>query len=229
MKKKIILAGVTCFFSMTLLAQYKKGDIVVGANINVNTTTNNTVYLGKNSYTQRTHQLQLEAAKAIKNNLLAGVRVGMGSSPGNSFDGYLGSFTLSPYNNRYYTGSIYLRKYVEAGKRFAFFAELNMLYGQGRFRSDDRDPNNRLYQANFRVKDFTIGSSLGVAYKISNRISLELAFNNLLALRYQSARGMYTYTNNNESYTHNTTQLFGNPFSGLGQSTTLGVKIRLGK
>jgi hypothetical protein len=230
MKKRIILSFVCVLSLLCLNAQVKKGTVLIGGNLNFSNTQNNYIYPGAGNYQLSRSQFQVEAAKAIKENLLAGIRLGYGNSPGNSFDKLTGSFNFSYRKTPFYSAGVYVRKYVPAGKRFMFFGEVLLNYETGKYISSERDYANRQYTTNFKLRDLSIGGSLGIAYKVSNRVSLELAFNNLLAASLSNISGTYQYQNSGSSAVVNNTFGYITPFSpSMNRNISLGVKIRLGK
>jgi hypothetical protein len=230
MKKRIILSFI-CFLSLlSLNAQFKKGTVIVGGNLNFSNTQNNYIYPGAGNYQLSRSQFQVEAAKAIKENLLVGVRLGYGNTPGNSFDKLTGSFNFSHRNNPFYSAGIYARKYVPVGKRFMFFGEVSLNYETGKYKSLERDYANLQYTTNFKLRDVSIGGSLGIAYKVSNRVNLELAFNNLLAARVSNVSGTYQYASGGSISNVSNTFGYITPISqSINRNISLSVKIRLGK
>ena len=229
MKKKIILLTCIIVSAAPLLAQVKKGSIILGTNVNIHTTINNSVSLGKGSNWMHNSQVQVELGKAIKDNTVIGLRFGYGSVPGNEYQQLNGVDYLTYKKNRFVSGSLFFRDYAQLTKNVLLFAEYSISGSTGRFKNTGYDDAGKLYTANMKLKNIGAGLSLGIAYKISNRVMLDLSFNNLLGLRYTSTKGSFTYNNTGQTVAEHSSQFSFDPFSGIKANASFGIKIRLGK
>lgn len=226
MQKKMLPLCFALLAFLPLTAQVKKGTVIVGAGVNISTSPN--FYLGFNNGNewQRQTQFQLEAGKAVKNNLLLGVRLGAGTAPASEYAPNNGRYAFRYIDSRFYTGELYLKKYAPMGKKFAFFAEATLTGLTNRYNSAD------LYgfgYSNLKIRQLSLSGSMGVAYHLSKRVSFELSFNNLLSFRYATARGTKTDLSNGQVTQMNDKSLSMNPFNGVNRSAGVGIKIRLGK
>jgi hypothetical protein len=226
MKQKIILACITSFLSLTLAAQYKKGEIMVGGNLNLYTDRYQSTLL-KDFGSLHNTQIQLDGGIAIKNNLLLGGRVGFGRINGNTF--YTNGRTSGFGANFYLSADVYLRKYIPLGKKISLFGEVSLSRTQGRYYSIGTDAVGGNFTANMKSRVMTLGGSAGLSYKVSDRVRLDLGVNNIISGRYAWTKGKRQYDNGTPSIPLTSAQFDGNMFNTTGLNISLGVKIRLGK
>jgi hypothetical protein len=226
MKIKIFLAFMISTIAVTASAQYKKGDMILGGNLNLYADRYQSTLL-KDFSTLHNTQIQLDAGIAIKNNLLLGGRVGLGRINGNTFftDGRTSGFGA----NFYLSADVYLRKYIPLGKKVSLFGELSLSRTQGRYFTSGIDAVGGNFTANMKSRVMTLGGSAGLSYKVSNRVRLDLAVNNIISGRYAWTKGTRQYENGTPSIPLTSAQFDGNMFNRTGLNISLGVKIRLGK
>jgi hypothetical protein len=227
MKKKFPLVFIPLFTTLLLNAQYEKGSLVVGGNLNFSTNTRNLNLIQKDLNLLNTTQLQLEAGYAIKKNLVLGGRISYGTVNGNTF--YTNGLTHGYGSNPYLSAEVFLRSYMPLSKKLSLFGEASLTRTQGKYYSFGTDAAGIMYQDNMKSRSIILAGSIGLNYKVSDRVSLELALNNLVSSRYSWTKGTRTYASGAPSETIQAAQLRANPFRGLGQNISLGVKIRLGK
>ena len=223
MNIKFIATTIFICSVCTARAQYKKNDIIVGGSWGVmakpysGAGTKNSDKLLYNS------QLQADVAIALKKNLLLGVRGGFGATSGNTFYSYGQGYGF--VSNMNFSGDVYLRKYIPLGKKVSLFGELSVSYSGTRYLLSDFPPQGTFTNTTMKSRVFSLGAAAGISVKVSERVRLELAVNNMASARYG-----FTYN------ADNTTPLgwrdsrfqFG-PANGLLPNVSLGVKIKLGK
>lgn len=225
MQKKILPLCLALLAFLPLTAQVKKGTVVLGAGVNISTAPKFYLDYDGNGWQRRT-QFQLEAGKAVKNNLLLGVRLGSGTAPVNEYTLNNGRYAFNYSTSRFYTGEVFLKKYAPMGKKFAFFAEATLTGLTNRYNSTD--PYGFAY-SNLKIRQVSLSGSMGVSYQMFKRISFEFSFNNLLSFRYATAKGTETDLSNGQVTQVRDKYLSMNPFSGVNRSAGIGIKIRLGK
>lgn len=225
MKFKIIYC---CFFIIAaapVSAQYKKGDIILGGNLNLYTDGTRLNAKNINGFTNL--QLQADAAIALKKNMLLGARVGFGRVNGNTFfttgreSGFSANYSLAP--------ELYLRKYAPLGKKISLFTEVALSYTRNRYFASDSDAVGGAFSANMKSHVATTGLSAGLSYKLSDRVRLELAVNNIISARYAWTKGNRQYVSGTPSIPLSDSRFEGNMLNNKGLNISLGIKIGLGK
>lgn len=226
MQKKILPLCLALLAFLPLTAQVKKGTVLLGAGVNISTSPQ--YYLGSNSKDswQRRTQFQLEAGKAIKDNLVAGVRLGTGTAPVSEYARISGGYVSSYSNARFYSGELFLKKYAPIGKKFAFFAEAAITGTASRYKSEG---SSYFGYSDIKLRQVSLSGSMGITYNLSKRVMLEFTFNNLVSFHYSKTKGAYTDFYTREVTPVNDSYLSMNPFNGVNRSGGLGIKIRLGK
>lgn len=229
MKKILTLVFVTTLLTGIVQAQVKKGEVVLGTNLNINSTINNSVLIGNGSNMLRNTQVQLEAGKAVFDNRLLGIRLGMGAVPGTDNSIINGKELKTYQNNRFVSATLFYRNYVPLNKKLSLFYEYTLVGTSGRFKKNGYDDSARAYFASLKLKNAGIGLSLGMSYHLGNRFMFDFSFNNLLGLRYSSTSGSSTDVLTGQVKQENASKFTFDPFSGEKINASVGIKFRLKK
>jgi hypothetical protein len=232
MRKKITMAAIALAAVTQLNAQFiKKGTVTAGADISSNFDRTKYYDFANRLDFYKTSLFQLEASKAIKNNLVAGIRLGKGSTPSYNFTSFIpGAYSATYRSNPVFTAGLFVRRYAPLGKRLALFAEGSLTYTGGRFNNSDIDFTGKYYQSKERFSSIDLGFSLGLAWAVSKRINVELAFNNLLSAGFSKTKGSLTYPLTGETGSFKNNEFNYNPNGGASfPNISLGVRIKLGK
>jgi opacity protein-like surface antigen len=227
MRKKIMLAAIILGAASQANAQFfKKGTTVLGGQLHANFNRSGVNNFGNFSFTRNT-AFQLEAAKAVKNNLLLGVRAGWGNTP--NYDFLInGSFVNTA--NPFFTAGVFIRKYAPLSKKFSLFAEGSLEYTAGRIRENKDIPYTFPDYSVRRYSNINLGLGLGASYALSKRVNIELAFNNLLGLGYTRQHIQYRFSPVDPPFSYRTSSLLHSPGANSNQmNISLGIKIKLGK
>ena len=183
MKKLIVMAAVVLLGATAAKAQFKKGDVILGGNLNVTT-----------------ESQKVKDADAKKNNTTFGVspKVGVALNP----NWVVGIFARTEFDfdknvdgtkdKAYYiTPGIFARNYHMLGdSKFAFFAEANAGYNFG------SEKNNDVKTTSYN--GFSVRVLPGITYFVNKHFMLEGAFGGLNYTYLQEkaeATGVKTNTN----------------------------------
>jgi hypothetical protein len=177
---RFILTLITIlFFSGLANAQFNKGSILLGGQLSYNA--NNfpsSTQSGQESYGGN---FVISAGKALKENTILGINL------------YYSPEWIGDYNNyglgglRYYSASygigIFYRVYKPLGKDFYMYGEAGANYVEF-YQSGKDTSGNKLISGNMYTG--SIYFMPGIAYKISNKVFLELTIPNLFYAGYSS-------------------------------------------
>ncbi|MBL7727417.1 MAG: hypothetical protein JNM68_07030 [Dinghuibacter sp.] len=177
----------------------------------------------------RNSQVQLELGKAIKDDMVAGIRIGYGSAPAGVYKKINQTEYLTYSANHFSSGSLFLRQYARLRKNILLFIEYAATGSVGPYKTFGYDDSARRYSVDMKLRNIGVGLSLGIAYKISERVAIDLSFNNLFGVRFASTKGNYIYNNSGLTIPSSTTQFTFDPFSGARLNASFGIKIRLNK
>lgn len=215
---KITFLSSLLFLSIYTSAQIKKGAIFLGGDISFggsNSTNNLSPTQTSNS---TSFGIGINAGKAVKENLIVGVKVGF-SSINFKQDPTLTTFSKDELNS--FGGGVWLRKYYTLSKAFYVFADAAMNANFGK-----RD--QQLLQPSRTVKENSTGVSLtlfpGVAYQMRKRFFLEASLNNLLSIGY--AHNTYKQTDSNGVLINSNTSNSYSGAIGFGNSNPLQIGAR---
>ena len=178
--KKTLLSLLILFTITLTQAQIKKGAHFLGGSLGIYTekTSSDTVAdLVSNNFS-----FTPAYGRAIKDNLIFGADLML--QTGNYEN------ILNKEDRQSFGAGIFLRKYMELGKKFYLFAE-------GRFGGyfETSDAVSSYYpEGNYDRKGFTIQAGLypGVAFAVTNKFHIETGFNNLLYAQYSKTKTDYT-------------------------------------
>jgi hypothetical protein len=172
MQKHFYLLAAGLFTLCIANAQIKKGDILLGGNVNFNTS--NTKPIGSAS-DATSFAILPSIAKAVKDDLIVGLNLAY--THGRS---KYGSPTFISTSDTYGLG-VFVRKYKSLGANFALFAEgdLSGNYNQTNSYPDGgpKPPANKGYSVN-------AGFYPGLAYFISRHVQVETGMQNLFYAQY---------------------------------------------
>ncbi|MDO6433794.1 autotransporter domain-containing protein [Flavitalea sp. BT771] len=172
MKKHFYLLAAGLFTVCIANAQIKKGDILLGGNVNFNTSN-----VKPDSYAsdQTFFAISPSIAKAVKDDLIVGLTLSYahtrtkGGTPS----------TISTIDS--YGLGVFVRRYKSLGANFALFAEGNLsgAYQQNNSYPDGapKPPANKGYSIN-------AGFYPGIAYFISRHVQVETGMQNLFYAQY---------------------------------------------
>ncbi len=175
MKKNFL--SLILLFTITLTqAQIKKGVHFLGGSLgiyNEKTSSDTTADLVSNNFS-----FTPAYGRAIKDNLIFGADLMLQTGKYENI--------LNKENRQSYGAGIFLRKYMELGKKFYLFAE-------GRFGGyyETIDAQSSYYpEGNYDRKGFTLQAGLypGVAFAVTKKFHLETGFNNLLYAQYSKTK-----------------------------------------
>jgi len=178
---KKILLSLLLLFTITLThAQIKKGAHFLGGSLGI--------------YSEKT--FRDTASDLITNNFSFTPAYGRAIKDNLIFGGDLiiqtGQYE-SIYNNedrKSYGAGIFLRKYMELGKKFYLFAEGRL----GGYYEKTYAVSPYFSEGNYKREGFTIQAGLypGVAFAVTNKFHIETGFNNLLYAQYSMTTTDYT-------------------------------------
>jgi len=190
--KKILLSLFFLFNIIFTQAQIKKGAHYLGGSFGVyieKTTSDSGANLVSNNFS-----FTPAYGRAIKDNLIFGADL-MAQAGTNEY-------AYSKVDSKLFGAGIFLRKYMELGKKFYLFVE-------GRFGGyyETRDAVSYSYpEGSYDSKGFTIQTGLypGVAFAVTNKFHIETGFNNILFAQYSKMKTDY---NSSSTYDTETNRL----------------------
>jgi hypothetical protein len=177
MQKHFYLLAAGLFTVCIANAQIKRGDILLGGNVNFNKSDVKPETSGTDltSFT-----ISPSIAKAVKDDLI----VGLNLTYGHSRSKYGSNPTTISTGDSYGLG-VFVRRYKSLGANFALFAEgdLSGNYGQSNSYPDGgpKPPANKSYSIN-------AGFYPGLAYFISRHVQVETGMQNLAYAQYGHTR-----------------------------------------
>jgi hypothetical protein len=200
MKQKFLLSLVfVCTFIVSTRAQIGAGSLWLGGGIGFSQSkSDNTI-----NQDQKTKSFNISPAvgKAIKENLIAGIRLGYSKNTQES-----GIANLNDYKttSQSYGGGIFLRKYVPVVNRLYIFGEGTASYYQNK---ETRDEMYNSVKTSTESKGWSTGLSFtpGVSYGITKKLQLETGFNSLFSIGYGKSKSSRP---NSPSGNKGTTELF---------------------
>lgn len=174
-KKQFYLLTAGLLFVCIAHAQIKKGDILLGGNVNFSKQTTNPV-TGDYSSNQTVYSIAPSIARAVKDDLLVGLNLTYSYNGSKSN----GGTTIITRQNSFGLG-VFVRKYKTLGAGFALFAEgdLGGTYNlwKNYVEGGTKPPANKGYSIN-------AGFYPGVAYFISKHVQLETGIQNMAYIQY---------------------------------------------
>jgi Outer membrane protein beta-barrel domain len=203
---RILLSLLVSLTVFSASAQFKKGDILLGADLSFSgskSTSNINPGDQKSSY----GDFGISIGKAIKENAIAGIKLGYGHNS-NTYNN--GTDNLTSSNNTYSIGVFY-RLYKNLGKDFYLFGEAGAEYNGST--SSTSDTSGSKVTGNAGV----IYITPGLAYRISSKVFVEFSIPAIFNISYSSSSsklGSQTLgTSDNFGASAN---IISNPLSSLG-------------
>jgi len=177
------LLSLILLFTITLTqAQIKKGAHFLGGSLGIyteKTSSDSTADLVSNNFS-----FTPAYGRAIKDNLIFGADLMLQTG---NYESY-----LTKEDRQSFGAGIFLRKYMELGKKFYLFAEGRL---GGYYETSDA-VSSYYAEGNYDRKGFAFQAGLypGVAFAITNKFHIETGFNNLLYMQYSKTKTDYTGT-----------------------------------
>jgi hypothetical protein len=186
--KKLYLSFSLLFIAILSQAQISKGTILLGGDFGFGTisdkmTTDGTTPVVPPTTTKNSQfSLYPSIGKAVKDNLVIGVNLGLGYSTQSGNPNYK--------ENDYGLG-VFMRNYKYLGSRFYFFVETELGFSYSDYTQDDSTsyPNHE----DSKSYGISLGLSPGVAYSLSSKWQLEAEFPNVLSAQYYYSKINYLY------------------------------------
>lgn len=164
MKKLIVLAAVALFGTQVAKAQFSKGDVIVGGNLNVSTTSTKAKNTDKKE-TDTKFGISPKVGVALNSNWVIGIFAESKFGSDKTFED-VKTKTLD------ITPGIFVRNYHMIGQsKFAFFAEANAGYHFGNTKVNDNKFST--------VNGFKVNVLPGITYFVTKHFMVEGAFGGL--------------------------------------------------
>ncbi|MBC9910681.1 outer membrane beta-barrel protein [Chitinophaga varians] len=167
MKKLIVMAAVALFGTQVAKAQLSKGDVILGGNVNVKTTSAK-VKDGDDKTTNTSFGISPKVGYALNSNWVIGVfaETQFGNKKVSTKTGDVKTKTLD------ITPGIFVRNYHMIGQsKFAFFAEANAGYGFGNTKVEGNKTES--------YNGFAVNVLPGITYFVTKHFMIEGAFGGL--------------------------------------------------
>ena len=177
MKKLIVLAAVALFGTQVAKAQFSKGDVILGGNLNVSTNSSKQKDVDNSKTSTTSFGISPKVGVALTPNWVIGVFAESAfSTSKDKSDKKTTAYAITP--------GIFARNYHMIGEsKFAFFAEANAGYGFGSSKYDGNKTNT--------VNGFSVNVLPGITYFVTKHFMVEGAFGGL----------SYNYTQNKQEST----------------------------
>ncbi|HVU57075.1 MAG TPA: hypothetical protein VHD83_18565 [Puia sp.] len=178
MKKQFYLLTAGLLIVCVTHAQLKKGDILLGGNVNFITSTTSPA---SSNYTsnQTSYSISPNVARAVSDDLLVGLNLAYSHNKTK-----VGAPATISTQDGFGLG-VFLRKYKTLGAGFALFAEgdLGGMYTLSRNYTDGgtKPPAGKVYTIN-------AGFYPGIAYFVSKHVQLETGLTNLAYMQYSHSK-----------------------------------------
>jgi hypothetical protein len=205
MKKYLLILSSLFFISIASRAQFSKGSILLGGQLSFTTSNYNNSNIGAPSPSNNAGTFVISAGKAIHENDVMGVDISYGFS---------NNGVLAPnYTDHFYSLGIFYRKYKALGKEFFLFGQVGAAYSGSRQTGSDSTGIKI-------VTGTTDGGGIyfypGIAYKISNKLFLELTVPALFSMTYTTVHSPNGSQNLEYNQFSVTTSLNTDPLTALG-------------
>jgi hypothetical protein len=188
--KKLYLSSSLLFIGFLSQAQFSKGTVLLGGDINFQSSTDkltvdNAPQAGTTSK-QTNISLQPSVGKAIQDNLVLGFGLDFAYSA-----------VPNPGSNQYqyneYGAEIFLRKYKELGNRFYLFGESNLGFDYSDLQFDYQ-PSNEPFSTEIKGYAINLVFTPGIAYAVSHKWQVEIELPSLLYASYGQSKENDLYT-----------------------------------
>ena len=164
MKKLIVMAAVVLFGTQAAKAQFSKGDVILGGNLNVSTTSQK-VKDADDKHTTTSFGISPKVGVALNPNWVIGIFAESAFGTDKTVaDVKTKTFGIAP--------GVFVRNYHMIGEsKFAFFAEANAAYGFGNQKVGDTKTNT--------YNGFSVNVLPGITYFVTKHFMVEGAFGGL--------------------------------------------------
>jgi hypothetical protein len=188
----LLLFSLLCSFVAS--AQIKKGDIVLGGNIDYSNQAMTSAQSGIPSTTNSTKSnaisINPSLGKAIRDNLVVGIDLAY------SRDTYSYNTVGGPAENQVTSGfmaGIFVRRYKPIGAGFSLFgqAELSGNYTH----TNNADPSSTVIVDHTNGYGFSLQFYPGIAYALNRRWQLEMGLTDFFSLAYTHSKETQEYSN----------------------------------
>lgn len=164
MKKLIVMTALALFGAQFAKAQFSKGNVLLGGNVNV-TTTSQKYDISSNKETSTSFGISPKAGLALNQHWMVGIFVGDQFS----FDKTTKDGKSVKTNSFFIMPGVFARNYHMIGNTsFAFYAEANAGYGFGQKKVDSEKTN--------KLQGFEANVLPGISYFVTKKLVLEAAF-----------------------------------------------------
>src|SRR6476469_734436 len=174
MKKALLLTTILFLFIAATHALITKGSILLGGDVGFGNKKTDKSDLNK----QNDFFIRPTIGLAVKDNLVAGILGNYTHTKTTNNASYLTS------DNTIAGGGLFLRRYFSVAKNFYLYGEGDLSYNYNKF-IESTGIDSRL---DSRINAVTLSLAPGLAYAVSKKFHLELAFNNLVRAGYDKTR-----------------------------------------
>ncbi len=191
---KIITVFITIFITTIVHAQIKKGNILVGGSFYASTA--NQKSTSTNSEKQNAIGLNLSLGKAVKDNNVIGVNIGLSNQ---NLKKYFPLVDSSVNKNKGFNVGCFYQKYTKVYNALYFFVEPSLNANFGVIKNNSTFNNNSSY-----YNSINAGVAAGLACRVYKKLQMEINLPRLINIGYTN-----NYSNNsNSSYNRITTNQF---------------------
>jgi hypothetical protein len=177
MKKQFYILFFFLLAGFMSQAQFKKGDVLLGGDLNLSTQSGT----GVNPYSnkQTSFGISPSVGKFINENTLVGIQAGY--SYQNTKQDNSGS-TIQTVTDNTYSAGVFMRRYKSLGSHFYVFLQPSLLAFCSTEKSSYSD-NSQMGTKN-NAFNINLGLAPGMAYSFNDKLMLELSFQNLVYTGY---------------------------------------------
>lgn len=181
-----LISIITC--ALTSNAQISKDSRLFGTSIGYSQSKIKSTNVMLTNTKSTSFVVSPSAGIAIKENLVAGIRLDYSKST----EKY--NYDYTSYNNtenKYYGGGVFLRQYVPVVNRFYVFGEGGLSYLISRSKYTQQSTYSGKNE--IKTKGWSTGLSFtpGISYAISKNFQIESGFNSLLNVSYAKSKSSY--------------------------------------
>lgn len=193
MKQRFLLSLLfVCTFMTATKAQIAKESVWLGGGLGYSNSKSDIGSTQKN----KSFNISPAIGKAIKENLVAGIRIGYSETDNSS------KSDISYWNakNEYYGGGIFLRRYVPVATKLYIFGEGTATFGATKQIREESYSSNKVHT---KTTGWSAGLNFtpGVSYGITKIFQLETGFNSLFSLSYGKSKAKDIDFPNNKKQT----------------------------
>lgn len=181
MNKILLTVLILLFFTSLANAQFSKGSILLGGNFFYSENKNSTNTIGLPEQKYNAANFNISAGKAVTGNAVFGLNLGFITSSTSNYSQY--PYGSQIFKSNGYDIGVFYRKYKGMGKDFYLFGEIDATYTFGnQFVKDStgsKISNGNTYGGNAAFE-------LGISYKVSKKILMEISLPSLFSVTYIS-------------------------------------------